>query len=764
MPYLNFNSLLVAAFGAPIGAPVQFQEFVLPINPQALQVSIPFATSLAATTGGIVEESNGVVFRTIQITGTLGVAGRKVTGQANFPTTRDLRTVSPGTRGIQATLDGAALGQLLTLPTLSSGIAQADESFLGHAQVNDLLNYFVAYTELKKTVAGKQARLLFINRKDGVIYVVTPISFDTSKSAQDPHLTQYRIALRAWDITSPLGAASFGGILDTITNATAAAMTAVGDVLTASRSAFCAAQGVLRGVVSDYDTTTKTINQAILLAKGASKAQVTMADLDGPTGLLSQMGNQLTGALQAAGATATQLRTNVAPATNPSRLFSTTASTGANNTNAQLQAQTNPLLTPEQRCGLVDVLNNISPASVSFTQAQLAIVNAALVSAQNTTIAQLDTMRAQFESARDALEDSIGLSDPTADAAAGRVPAPQTRDPDPSDYLTLASINDLVASIDALGATRNVASVPPISPFVTATNAANNPDVTVGDYTSSFLIPFPFEGTLEQLATQYLGGPDAWIDIAVANQLQPPYVDEVGFTLALVGNGNGNSIIIASSANLCVGQTVYLSSSSQSKQSRVITGITQLPSGTVLVQLNGPADLNNFTVAQGATLMAYLPNTVNHLNTILIPTNSVTPGAAVPNTRTIPLFSTQNPQQKSMGIDLLLDANYNIVLDSTGDISLAAGLANAVQAISLKLSVEKGVLLQHTDFGLGIPIGTRQITDDSVRQSIENAILGDDRFTAIQTLTVTFTGDVVTIGMTVSVAGGGSIPLTFTLQ
>ena len=118
-----------------------------------------------------------------------------------------------------------------------------------------------------------------------------------------------------------------------------------------------------------------------------------------------------------------------------------------------------------------------------------------------------------------------------------------------------------------------------------------------------------------------------------------------------------------------------------------------------------------------------------------------------------------------MGVDLALDKNFDLAITPANDIKLSVGYANALQAIQLKITTEKGQLPRHLEYGAGMGIGERMdSTAKEVAADVESNILDDPRFEAINHLTVSFEGSTVELNIVVKCAeGSGVIPLTFKL-
>lgn len=215
------------------------QTFTLPIPPEALSISTPFAISTSVTLGGIVEEHNGAPIRMISISGSTGhlafraapfkpgvpsgvasVFGGAVSVFTDAGVFGPARTLSAPAAGLPA---GVGTTNLAGLTTAGVGVAissatntgvfstpdnivteadvsagGASEFTTGYYQFHLLKQYLEGYANLKKTAAGRDYRLALICWKDNECYLVTPQSFDMRRGIDSPMEYRYAIALKAW--------------------------------------------------------------------------------------------------------------------------------------------------------------------------------------------------------------------------------------------------------------------------------------------------------------------------------------------------------------------------------------------------------------------------------------------------------------------------------------------------------------------------------------------------------------------------------------
>jgi hypothetical protein len=96
--------------------------------------------------------------------------------------------------------------------------------------------------------------------------------------------------------------------------------------------------------------------------------------------------------------------------------------------------------------------------------------------------------------------------------------------------------------------------------------------------------------------------------------------------------------------------------------------------------------------------------------------------------------------EKNLGVDLKLDADYDFVLNNSGEFQLVNGLDNAIQAIITKFFIEKGELLDHPEIGLSLGVGTKGISATEIRTSLFQTLSVDPRFEKVENLNIARVG------------------------
>ena len=428
------------------------------------------------------------------------------------------------------------------------------------------------------------------------------------------------------------------------------------------------------------------------------------------------------------------------------------------------------------------VFDNIQIQSINLSNEESTLLSNATNTVSMYTKNDFLLLQTNIADYRDRYADVLGMEDATYNATFNRSSVMQQTNAVVADTSYLATLQASIQTVDFILA--NLFAVDTaVDPFAIARKNANNPDINIGQYSSGQLVRFNYGDDLESLANRYLNDPNKWIDIAIANGLQPPYIDEIGQAVPLQVNGSGNQINIASvdaqgndnSEKFYVNQTIFLQSTTQPfpDQRSIINLVRIASTGDLIITLSGLSNLSQYTTAANAYVRVYLSDTVNSAMFILIPSNE-----PLPNNRqeTVPWFLAKSAEdEKRAGIDLLLGENDDLVFTPNHDFSLSYGLQNAVQAMRLKIVTELGELRYHVGFGLVNVIGNKNSNLDSIKGSITNSLTTqvgqDSRFDRIESLGVFYVANTnaspaFVINMEVRLAGSNNqvIPISFNIN
>lgn len=344
-------------------------------------------------------------------------------------------------------------------------------------------------------------------------------------------------------------------------------------------------------------------------------------------------------------------------------------------------------------------------------------------------------------------------------------------------YMYLYSQN--IKSLDLILANYFYVNRGSVDPFAVARFNAKNPDFNVGAYSSGYLVQMAQNDDLKTLAKKYLKDPDKWLDIAIANGLKPPYIDNVGETIFLKSNGKANSLVIDlynsqgedNSKKISLYQPIWISSSDfpTPSQRQISNIVIQKNSESILIDVSGD-NLNDYLVTSGAYIRFFKLNTINSYFYVLIPDNKPTTELK----KEVPWFLKSKPEEEKLTkIDLALSPGGDLVFNSVNDVSLSYGINNAIQAIKLKLDTEQGENFRHPGFGLTNVAGYQNKQDaiNVLKDSIQNLILNDSRFGGLDQLDIKYItgknrGVSIGVDLVVKLANDNQtqIPISFSLN
>jgi hypothetical protein len=694
--------------------------FTLPIPPQSLDLEMPIAEAATATIGGIAEDHSGAPFRMINLSGTTGVAPfRRSTAAAPSAAQRNVAgSVAAGT--IQATGNVVqALNTLLTDPR------DVPETSTGYYQFHLLQRFLESYLTLKQAEHGKNFRLAFAMWKDNSIYLVTPQRFNLRRNAQHPREYTYQLVLKAWrriDLQNGMVKAQPPVSVQTLT----------GDVfqkLFQARLVLQSAARVVDGVTGDWNRILNVVRQGGLLAKDAAGLGYTI--LDFPEKIQDSL-IRLDADLKAYDAARDPLKR------------------GESDRRTGRVAGTDAPMTRNPKPDL-ERLNQVPVSRLRLEGALLAAVNGEIRSCRGMTRGDLEERRNLLLDAAADLADSIGMGSEVYNRTYGRKAAVKKTSPTPDQLAVLAALQEAAWQFDRLIATRPAPENRAPASLEYVAQLAREAGVEFVVPRSQFAIPFPYGGSLEGLAAQYLGTPDRWHEIATLNKLRAPYVDETGFELPLVFNGSGDTVTVKSAKELYVGQVCWLRSNVRNQERYTISGIEETAGGWQ-IRLTGAEGLERFRTDNQAVLHAYLPGTVNAQQMIFIPRPDDAPADLLP--RFVPSGDQQDALLRVGGVDLLLDQQGDLVLTEGGAV-YSYGMANILQVIRIALTTERGSVLRHPEFGVGVEPGSSlaDFNASTLAAHIRGLFADDPAFLGVEDVRVEQRGGRASLEMAVRLNG-----------
>lgn len=753
--------------------------YTLPITPQQLTIADQYSIQTTATLLGINEEHSGVRFKMVNAQGTMGVwSFRESVVQP--PSSPDIvQSIFGGT--IEAI--GSALSQVArTINTVTSNHpaakpvtkrpekSQSGVASTGYYHAMALQQFLEQYAEAKLDPKNASWRLVLDIPKQNQSLVVTPMQFLWQQNAQKPMEITYSLQMKAWrrvDLKAKVNEknnvqALSPGILQRILAAVSEARTTLSGLT-----------DLIGAVRSDVTRPLEVLRQTSLFVKDLAGVVLTAADL--PFQIQRDYKYAISDFFKSLSpdeflrnaasdpAVAQALKDLQIGWSRAEGVSAASVRTGQLGPGAIQMQSIDPGMAlfekPEKIHGLMDAAN-VSALTLNATQQ--AQVDAAIEAARQITVDDLKQFRAVIQDLSLQLSNNFGAGDAYYNQIYGR-PAPTDRIQEMTldEYQILNTLYDVLQSYDIMTATTEVDDLQRKTNMAYVAGLAEEAEILFNNSESKILAPVPYGLTVEGIALRYLGDSQRWLEIVTLNNLRSPYIDENGFQYKLLSNASGRQITVGSQENLYVGQRVVLRSATQPQTARKILGIDRLSDTSFLLSLDGEANLDNFTVTDLAYLQAYLPGTVNSQQKIFIPSDipvSNDPRIIVPaSTQSDPLVGLSK-------VDWLLTEAGDLATNSYGDLRLSAGMTNLIQALRIKIGTQKGKVLLHPEFGLGVRAG-QMISDTSAQQvfdDLNKLISEDSRFQGLDSLQVIINGPTMTINMGVRLAGNnGVFPIAF---
>lgn len=120
--------------------------------------------------------------------------------------------------------------------------------------------------------------------------------------------------------------------------------------------------------------------------------------------------------------------------------------------------------------------------------------------------------------------------------------------------------------------------------------------------------------------------------------------------------------------------------------------------------------------------------------------------------------------ERQLGVDLKLTPEGDLELNNLNDFKLISGVANAAQAIVLKLFTEPGGLTYHPEIGTDLKIGEKTVSVLDIQTQIIRSLSQDQRFTNVRA-TVTIDGQTIFVDIKlILINTGEEVPLKFAVK
>jgi hypothetical protein len=760
-------------------------EFRLPITPQQLQITDQFAINTTATMRGIVEEHNGVKFKMISASGTTGIWPTRQTyedpnsGGGNFLFGGTVEALGGVVDSFNQLKNGGK-----SPPTSLNPLDDDGGVNTGYFQALLLQQFLEQYAMAKKDPAKKGWRLVFDCPKMNQSFIVTPVQYSVTKSQRSPGEHIYNMQFKAWKRVDVNGTPT--PVPSKVQTLNPNFFQKINNTLDNARSLMSASLNTIKAVRADFRKPFDTLRKITLLTKDFSGLALSISDLP------NQIGKDITAATKKRSKDLAQSEANFKAAfDNP---FSTnrdkraeakaraivSAIAAEDNRNEGVSAEqveagvlgveardaarvspvNNVFNEPESA---FDFFNSINIDELELTPQQRAAIDDEVELNSLISIEEIREFNQEIQELILDLSNNFGAGDEFFSEIYGR-PTPKERATPMSieEFELIAALEEAVLDINQLIATRQFDDVRSQSSLEYVGGLADDSGIAFdSSSTAKQLVPVPFNLTIEQISARYLGDPDRYNEIITLNNLRSPYIDEDGFFYSFLSNGDGRQFNIESNENLYVGQKVQISSNTVPVFIRKITAIEKITDTNYLITVDGISDLNLLTTNDQAKVKTFLPGTVNSQNQIYIPSDQAVDEE--PRTYEIPFLKDDTLQGVSK-VDWLLDDNNDIVLNSFGEIGLANGTTNLIQALKMKVQTQKGSLLSDTSFGLGLTPGVN-VTDvavEGVLKDLRDMVLQDSRFEAVEKIEISLLPPDLAITISARLVNGrGIFPINF---
>lgn len=744
-------------------------SFTLPITPQQLSVTDQFAINTTATMRGIVEEHNGVKFKMISASGTTGI----------WPTRPGIEDSNPAGLGIFGGTIEALGGYVSAFKKLATG-ANSDPSApklvddnyghnTGYYQALLLQQFLEQYAIAKKDPKNKGWRLVFDCPKTSESFIVTPIQYTVTRSQRSPGEFLYNMQFKAWKRIN-IGTTIVGKERTNIIPLTHNFFQKTVNTLDNARNLMSASLNVIQAVRADYRQIFDQVRKVTLLAK----------DLGGLAFAVSDFPNQFVKDFESSIKT---MAADLDAAKFPKKWFEVikdikkekNKNEGVSDAQIKAGVLGKSAKDANEASGLNKVFNNpeksfpllngIPLDTIVITLQQKIAVMDEVQKTSLTSIEELREICKNLQSLILDLTNKFGAGDVYFSKVYGR-PAPQERATPMSieEFELIKALEEVVLVLNIFTATRDLDDSRKQSPLEYVGGLAADSNISFNsNSTAKILVPVPYGLTIQEISARYLGDIDRYNEIITLNNLRSPYIDENGFYVPFLSNGDGRQFNISSNTGLFIGQKIQLFSNTVSSFSRKINAIEKITDTNYLITVDGESNLQSLKKSENAQIRAFLPGTINSQNQIYIPSDKTITEEA--RTFSIP-FLKEDTLTGLSKIDWLLDERGDVIINSFGEVALANGTTNLIQALKMKVVTQKGTLLSNPGYGLSLQPGMSVADADieNILKDLRDMVLQDPRFSGIENIELNILPPEISLTISAILADGrGIFPINFSV-
>jgi len=325
----------------------------------------------------------------------------------------------------------------------------------------------------------------------------------------------------------------------------------------------------------------------------------------------------------------------------------------------QLGNRNNPFENDSKFKNYKDLLDLILLSEINPTPLEKSIRDEVLRVVSAYPVEQFEIMFNFVKKTSSQIAIDIGLGDEDAAKLLGLSISRKKREPSISDLTFMDSLIDLQELISTY--IFNLKRIEKKPPNLLAI-ANRNLDISTGigvdeGFVSS--VPVPFEISLEHMASKYLGSKDYWFELVTINNLQPPFVDNVGVKIPILSPASQTSVLVSNNyKHLIHPSTIMRLGSDRQKEFNVIVEkIYKNDENNMVLSFNTNKLASLIRPNENGYIRVYAPNTIRKNSMILIPSKNMIDTGSDKTTPSSSELRNLEQAYINFGIDIYKDAH-----------------------------------------------------------------------------------------------------------